>query len=439
MILANKLMEVTNRVATSHSFFPYFTAPDPKLIKSGGGRDPLGLQPVWSAFGRGLVPNLASPVTQINGINAVLLIHWLFEKPLAKFFSDEERSFRDFFRLMEGLLEYYCWNSSTSHNANCYGTRALSADGDAFKVIADDHRTAVNGLYQYYRGTCRRADLLSNEWMVSSAVDETFSKCWNSQAINALESVLTDPLSKRKAALLPADVFSKHHALKKAVASTFSSTELRKILRVQLLGEACHVAFAKKCAELTGQKESVGKEGWIYWYFQQLENWMEQEGCPAKILNDNLQHAQKCEPFLLVLQDCFDFMLASPSMKLSEVAKDLNKFKQEIQGRAIAFLQLSPFLDTERMRQMNLLAEKALCGTEDFLTALVEHHRKCMEERYRDPQVVLDEGKLIVPGPSEQSKMAILDRLKTGNPWSNGYYLWNAGEIYRQLFPGGDK
>ena len=74
---------------------PFFTKPDPDLIRSGSGRDFLGLQPVWSGFGRKLVPHLATPVTQISGIKAVLLIHWLADEPLKDFLSDEKkRGFR---------------------------------------------------------------------------------------------------------------------------------------------------------------------------------------------------------------------------------------------------------------------------------------------------------------------------------------------------------
>ena len=58
---------------------PYFTDKDTALVRSLGTRDPLGFLPVWSAFARQLVPNVASPVVQVDGIKAVLLIFWLGE------------------------------------------------------------------------------------------------------------------------------------------------------------------------------------------------------------------------------------------------------------------------------------------------------------------------------------------------------------------------
>ena len=54
---------------------PASTAADPLLMRSDNGRDPLGLLPVRSEFGRHVVPYLAGPVAQIRGITAVPLIH----------------------------------------------------------------------------------------------------------------------------------------------------------------------------------------------------------------------------------------------------------------------------------------------------------------------------------------------------------------------------
>jgi hypothetical protein len=87
--------------------FLYFTANDPKLIRADSGCDPLGLLPVWSALGRDLVPYLVTPVKQLNGAKAVLLIHWL-EKPMDEIIQKNGAGFPSFFRLTEGLLEYYC-------------------------------------------------------------------------------------------------------------------------------------------------------------------------------------------------------------------------------------------------------------------------------------------------------------------------------------------
>lgn len=414
--------------------YPYFTNSDPALIRSGGGRDPLSLLPVWSSYGRNLVPNLASPVTQVNGIIAVLFIHWLYEKPLEKFFSDGDKSFRQYFRIMEGLLEYFLWNASPSHDGYCFGTRALSAEGEGFRVTAADVRTAVNGLYQYYRGTCRRANLLDGDWSVPAEVSNSFSGCWDEKATNILVNILTPPLANSKVAISPSAIFNQNPNFDGCVKAVFHSQQIRALLQQQLLGEARHVAFAGKCAILNAQKVDYTKEGWSNWCLGQLKNWMQEDDCPAKDLLNHVVQAQKCEPFLLLMQDCFDFMLASPGEKLPGISAKLQVYASHIRQRASGFLALTSSNHADRMLQMLSLAEIAQSDISLFLISILNHHHKCMMERGRDPMVFMDEDKIIVPSPSDRDGNSILKRLESGLPWINGYYLWNAGEIYRQLY-----
>jgi hypothetical protein len=414
--------------------YPYFTLPDPFLIRAGGGRDPLSLQPVWSAFGRGLVPNLASPITKVKGIIAVVLIHWLDEKSLRAFLSDNKHSFRDYFRLMEGLLEYYLWSTSVSKDEHCYGIRALEADGENFSVTAKDDRTAVNGLYQYYRGTCRRADLLDGSWGVAIDVSNALSQCWNTKALQTLEHVLSTPLKGKDESLTPSHVLEKNPELKSALQATFGSLEIKKILQQRLLGDQSHVNFAKQCASLLSQDIAIEDGGWVKNWFNQLTSWANEESSLAKAMRNPLEKAQKCEPFLLILQDCFDFILLSHGTKVGDVAKELQKYEREIKQRAQGFLTLSTVSDTERLKQMLDLAQIAILDIKEFLLALIHHHSQCMKERDRNPLVLLDDGLVIVPVASDRDKKSIQDRLELGIPWDNGYYLWNAGVIHKQLF-----
>lgn len=416
--------------------YPYFTNTDSTLIRSGGGRDPLSFQPIWSSFGRKLVPCLASPVTQVNGIIAVLFIHWLYEKPLEKFFLDGDKNFRQYFRLMEGLLEYFLWNESSSQEGYCFGTRALSAEGKNFRVTAVDVRTAVNGLYQYYRGTCRRADLLDSDWLPHTEVSDALSDCWDGEATTALKNTLTPPLGNSEAAIFPSAVFMNNQKVNDSVKAVFHSQKLQELLKRQLLGDACHVAFARKCAILNAQKVDYTKEGWSNWCLGQLKNWMQEDNCPAKDLQNQVFQVQKCEPFLLVMQDCFDYMLASPGEQLPDISAKLKGCTSHIKQRADGFLTLTSSNQSDRMLQMLALAEIASSDISRFLNSILEHHQKCMKERGKDPMVFLDGDKIIAPSPSDRDGNSILKRLESGFPWINGYYLWNAGEIYRQLFGG---
>jgi len=312
----------------------------------------------------------------------------------------------------------------------------LSADGDDFKVTARDARTAVNGLYQYYRGTCRRADLLDGDWSAPTEVSTALSDCWDQKATTALVKVLIPPLANSRAAISPSAVYSQNPDLTGSVRAVFNSRQLRDLLQRQLLGEACHVALAGKCAMLNEQKVDYSKVGWSKWCLGQLSDWMQRDDCPAKELLSPVVRAEKCEPFLLVMQDCFDFMLASPGEKFPDISARLQEYATHIRQRARGFLTLTSSNHSDRMMQMLHLAEIAQTDISLFLRSILDHHHKCMVERGKDPMVFLDEDKIIVPVPSERDGNSILKRLGSGLPWINGYYLWNAGEIYRQLFGG---
>ena len=51
---------------------PFLTLEDPNA-KIKGSRDPLGVQPIWSAFGRHVVTNLTTQSTSVRGFTVLLL------------------------------------------------------------------------------------------------------------------------------------------------------------------------------------------------------------------------------------------------------------------------------------------------------------------------------------------------------------------------------
>jgi uncharacterized protein (DUF2132 family) len=422
--------------------FPYFTAIDPKLIRADSGRDPLGLLPVWSAFGRDLVPYLATPVRQLNGVKAVLLIHRL-EKPMDEIIQKSGANFRSFFRLMEGLLEYYLWNTlEPRRSLNCYGTRALAADEAKFSVKTGDARTAVNGLYQYYRGTCRRAGLLGNDWTVSPQVEDAIRRCWSPKATNELSQALKGPLADAKQALKPAEVLEKYSAIRTSLKAIFESTNLKNLLGDCLLGEPSHVAFAKLCAQCLEEEDTnkieTSSDGRIKLRIDRLVTLLEKDTSPASSLREPLGRVQQCEPFLLCLEDCFSYMLASPGTTLASVSSELSEDIAVMRARAKEFLKLKEVTDSGRMLQILCLADLIAGSADDnlveFLLELLRYHKQCMAERGRDPWIFLEVDKLIVIVSADMDKKHTKDRIKKGTPWVNEYYLWTADTIYKQLF-----
>lgn len=411
---------------------PYFTATDPLLQRSGVSRDPLGLQPVWSAFGRALVPNLATPVQQVNGVKAVLLIYWLAEGPL-KDLLQTHSDLRGYFRLLEGLLEYFLWESGKGH---CFGTRALAAEETAFQVTSKDGRTAVNGLYQYYRGSCRRAGLLAPDWRLSPKAAEALSGCWSELATKALRAALEEPLAKADKPLVPAKALDKA-GLKEAFEQVFSGRPLADTLRTQLLGEACYQDFARRCAQyVTADSAPAAGEdhGWLKRRVEALLSSLHDVRGAAEALKEPLTHVSHCEPFLLAVQDAFDLMRGSPGATFGDLAQELSGLYPKVQKRAVDFLSLEGTGHAARMEEILGLARAARVGPRDFLGAVIRHHEASMARRGA-PLLLSADGQRVTPlVAAERSRNDVLKRIGDGFPWDNGYYLSTAGTIYGQLF-----
>ena len=406
------------------AIFPYFTQVDPELNRESAGRDPLGLLPVWSAIGRELVPNLASPVLQANGIRAVLLIHWLGERPrLQELLTNAARQ-RGFIRLMEGVIEYWLKQSGLPI---CYGSQALLSGGTAFTVSARSGKTVVNGLHQYYRGSCERTGLVDDDWRVDASLGDLFERVWNDTASSVLAKELAPFLEGGQ--LLAAQVTS-HKQISAALQAVYNDQAVTRHLR-GILGEDKYRALASDFADLRRRDLPFRERAKLL---------------TSQALSGQIDDMQRCEPFLLVLQDSFDIVRASANERVATVAERIASALPQMRQRAIDFSVLAGKISkagpARRMRELQRLAALLVAahgaGARSaliaFIEALVRYHGDCMEERGRDPLVVLEGHLIAVHGGEGGHADKALRRLASDDPdWDNDYYLNAASTIYKQL------
>ncbi|WP_186057113.1 hypothetical protein [Burkholderia gladioli] len=422
---------------------PYFTSQDPALMRALSNRDPLGFLPIWSAFARRLVPNVASPVGQINGIRAVLLILWLSnqrEIEAALFKGKDAR--RHFFRLMEGLIEYWLMSSGRAY---CYGANTLNASGDAFALTIQSGKTVANGLYQYYRGTCRRAGFVDNDWLVSGEIGAALQAQWSPAATRALIAALDAPLADSRVPLVPARHLD-GSKLAQALERVFAPDMLLDLFRTRLFGEPAQRALAKRFATLQAGTDAMS--------FHQIIEALKSEPPPGlevskPQLDREVQCVLDCEPFLIVMQDVFDVLRALGGRELGAVAGTLAAWMDDMARRARAFGKLDGELDTERMRQLQRLAATLAVGGAQanaamrrdalvaFLRELVEFHQRCMAERGRDPLVMIEGTRLVTLVPGDRDPQEAHERLESGTPWINDYYFRTTSRLYGQVFGDG--
>ncbi|SAK45941.1 hypothetical protein AWB78_00666 [Caballeronia calidae] len=411
----------------SNSDLPYFTDTDPALSRSSGGRDPLGLLPVWSAFGRRLVPHIASPVWQINGIKAVVLIQWLAnEEALQPLLAGRDAP-RNFFRLMEGLIEYWLYSNELRL---CFGRHALGTNKHDFRVTIKTGKTVANGLYQYYRGTCRRAGLVDDDWKVAPDLVAQLKRCWTAKATDELIKTLTGPLASANVPLVP-EAHLKGTQVSKALEKLFAGDTLRTLLQSSLFGTESQRALLNDFRTIRNAAAENASD--FHALFSALG---------SDELNQDLDYVRRCEPFLLVMQDVFDLLRGSPGKKIGAIAQDLDGDFDVMRERATAFLPLGAVLLAPRMKQMQTLAAR-LASDEGagrsapliaFVRELVDYHKRCMTERAREPLVLIEGDVIVLPVAGDRDPRSAKKRLSAGTPWMNDYYLNAASSLYSQAF-----
>ncbi len=404
---------------------PYFSSIDDEMLRRSRGRDLLGALPIWSAFGKNLVPYLAAPVTDINGIKVVLFIYWLKDK--LDLPDDNPSQFRSVFKVLEGFFEYYLHHSEEYDC--CFGIKALEV-AEEFSVGGDDPRIVCNGLYQYYRGTCRRCKLLKDNWDVPESVAQIFS----SPKLEKLPKLFKQWIGS-KAKYIPVELLKKKD-VSQCLKSLFLLPELDELLRKTLLGEDMHIKFAKGCGEILNDPEAEQLLTPCAFHSKLQENFG--KGCNPihSEITSKLNNIEKCEPFLVCVYECFEYMHSAGGSSIGALADGLGDFEKKLRNAAARFLYFENRSHSERSGGFIQLAKAVVSddgNMESFMHALLNHHEVIMTGRRKMPSVCVESDKLAVHSePAVQREVLVGN--KTPSIWRNHYYFWTAGTIYNQLW-----
>ena len=87
---------------------PFLTLEDPNA-KIKGSRDPLGVQPIWAAFGRHVVTNLTTQSSSVRGFTTLLLGRYFAAELVDRGMTSREDALDVFLRVTVQAL----WNVGT--------------------------------------------------------------------------------------------------------------------------------------------------------------------------------------------------------------------------------------------------------------------------------------------------------------------------------------
>jgi hypothetical protein len=408
--------------------FPYFTEQDDTLIKQGAVRDYLGLQSVWSSVARQLEPNLSGQVTNIQGIKAVGLIYHIMNNN--RNFDDKmEKNSRLFFRYMEGLFEYYLVHEM--NEKPCYGARAINGDKLSLKINLNAG-TVVMGLYQYYRGTCRRAGIINDDWTLDNKLESIYKALIPQDIeIKKLMDSFKGLMKKEDKTFSPFEIM-KDKDIKSLFNSVFggSDSSISKYLDGVFYKDLNLRMYASSCSEVINSENAVGSKA-----FQVHQKLLSQPTDYPRL--DSMQHFLDCEPFLCLLNDLFHSLLNAGTLKAFGESAVIQE--EAVTERARAFIRLEQVNNTEfssaRFKELYQLAHIIIDKQWDiFAETLFQYHEQLMLVRKLGPVAMIDNGKVeSLQDIGRYENEQILDRIKNQHIWNNGYYIYSTASIYSQI------
>jgi hypothetical protein len=419
---------------------PFFSDKDSDLLKQSSVRDHLGLLPVWSTIARKLEPNLSGTIHYYQGLEAVLFIYYL-EQEYFKNALEGSNDFRKFFRYMEALVEYHLFYELGI--GPCYGARLLTKSNQK-ESIEISTATAVNGLYQFYRGTCRRSGMISKDWVLSVKASGVFEKICNpySDKIKGLVSFIEKKILIKDKKITPIEVFSDNNILS-LFNDLFKSSELKGYVRDSLYVNSDLEYYSKACSSVRSSRNRE-KENEVAIHSnlsQDLERFIMDDNKSWPYFTE-LRNITDSEPFLSLLDDCFQLLHLYDGRSISEVSAILENSKVDVkeimQRKSQAFYStISSYsdFDSKRIKKLlNMANSLAIGEVKVFLIELLEYHRSIMKSRDAGAMIILEGGKLHVASEiqgSEEEELVV--SITNGSPWKNNYYINTTASIYNQL------
>jgi hypothetical protein len=416
---------------------PFYSDKDSTLIKEESVRDSLGLLPIWSSVARPLEPHLSASISSYRGFSAILFIYHLEKNHLyAKHKPAREQidPLRQCFKTIELLVEYFLRYELDL--PPCYGSRFLNSNNKKDLTATKLDGIVANGLYQFYRGSCRRAGMLTTDWQLDPAAESVLENLCNQQpqGVAALVTLIEKHIDT-PATLTPASVFADQqiHAL---FSDLFSSTTLVNYFKDKFFADPDLAYYAKTCHQVLHQQEPP--------------TGMLQRGNAIKAQIDAtkpdwhyhqaLNHVLCCEPFLSVISDCFELLHRQDGKNFDQIADHLTaqEIASAIGEKAQLFLTLEEDWSGKNSRFKSLfeLAAQLAGGNHGtFLYQLASYHKQVMSSRGADALLLIEDNivrSIADIGPRQISELT--SSLKNPHSANNGYYIRTTARIYRQLF-----
>ena len=420
----------------------FLTQEDPRAsIK--GSRDPLGVQPIWSSFGRHIVTNLTTVTNSVRGFTVVILARYLTEQLIERGQISEDDALPVFLRMEQ--VAAYVRHVGHGIDSDILGIQRVQSNvakdkrrvwiqDDANGMILADQRT--NGLWGLYSVAARASGLITEGPVGITDETRAFVDAVYMRWLDPVKEELLKLLAKggycsidQRSALLRAlkHVFTPRLNSKEIA---FYSAALRDARngRDQVLADR-QEAFVRLLIEYGDWGQET-----IYVSREEVELISAQAAKVNEGLAIRLQHILRLESFLAVAEYLFEYMQMCSNQDLNQIAGRVTQIwskRLPILDRA-SFDRIKSDIAAATNNELTSIIEGCDRDLEsgDYvgaMHALLKINRMVMERRGAAPWIQLAGDKIDVLYKGSDFV------LQSPPIWRNSYFLHSLKQVTAQL------
>ena len=421
---------------------PFLTLEDPNA-KIRGSRDPLGVQPLWVAFGRHVVTNLTTQSTSVRGFTIVLLGRYFAADLIDRSMATREDALDVFLRMEQ--VGAYVRHAAHGDEVGIRGIERVKKFLDEYRgrvpiqadrrgmILADQK---VYGLWGLYSVAARRSGLIPDGPLgVQENARQLVEQCY----LPHLNGT-TGPL--RRILANGGTLDTRHHtpvfqALARILKPGFDAAELDLYRRALRDGLDVEDAPAERQARLRELLEShadldepVGRE--------EVLRLARAAGPTDEALADHLLRIAALEALLAPVDALFQHLLMQHGRKVEQVAKEI----RDRWGAKVPHLDKHTFLalvpEIKQTVGPEVTAAVTRCHAAltggDFVeatSALLDWNTLVMHSRGGGPWLAVAGGRLDVRYRGGDQTLPNRDELPA--LWRNPYFIDSIKSVTRQL------
>lgn len=380
----------------------FFTQKD-NDISGTSQRDPLGLQPIWSYYGRRVINHLTTISTNIHGFREVLLCLSICNELNG---LRKDLSYSDLILLFEQLFIYTSISNNTIEGI-------LGADNGNARFITNNGNPEINhkqtilvreislGYYGRYKTPLSTMGIIDNRSSLVIDLEQIKKFYGESRYLEILTAFKSFVISSNK----KFNNFKAREALYEAVFGKFRKGE-------------CNF-WLGRLNEINGESKELMKR-----CYTEVNN----DSIP-EILFASLQSYKevsnilKLEPFLRCLEEIFYKAMAAKDIRSIKV-DNLNEHEK----RFIEFCSITDYNDSQLFNaRIKYLKEKCSPSSENYIENVIKYHKLVCQQKKSSVWVELDPAGRLQPFVNSDDVEIDI------NKWGRDYYLSSLKSIKAEI------